>query len=35
MKGASANWIQRIETVKRRVDVAEFMAMAKSLIHPQ
>lgn len=29
--GEPPNWIQRIESLERRVDVAEFMAIAKAL----
>jgi len=29
--GEPPNWIQRIETLERRVDVAEFMAIAKAV----
>ncbi len=29
--GEPPNWIQRIESLERRVDVAEFLAIAKAL----
>ena len=29
--GEPPNWIQRIETLERRVDVAEFVAIAKAV----
>ena len=29
--GEPPNWIQRIETLERRLDVAEFMAIAKAV----
>jgi transcriptional regulator with XRE-family HTH domain len=29
--GEPPNWIQRIETLERRVDVAEFIAIAKAV----
>ena len=29
--GVPSNWIQRIESLERRVDVAEFIAIARSL----
>jgi transcriptional regulator with XRE-family HTH domain len=29
--GVPANWIQRIESMERRVDVAEFIAIAKAM----
>jgi transcriptional regulator with XRE-family HTH domain len=29
--GEPSNWIQRIESLERRVDVAEFIAIAKAV----
>jgi len=29
--GVPSNWIQRIESLERRVDVAEFIAIARSV----
>ena len=29
--GAPPNWIQRIESLERRVDVAEFIAIARAI----
>jgi len=29
--GEPPNWVQRIETLERRADVAEFMAIAKAV----
>jgi transcriptional regulator with XRE-family HTH domain len=29
--GVPSNWIQRIESLERRVDVAEFIAIARTL----
>jgi transcriptional regulator with XRE-family HTH domain len=34
--GVPSNWIQRIESLERRVDVAEFIAIARALeVEPQ
>ena len=34
--GAPPNWIQRIESLERRVDVAEFIAISRALdVDPQ